>query len=113
MIKEWMPFDLWDVFILKNMYTKRVTSYHADCGKGFWDKQKALTHDQNCKCWKNPKFKTCISCKHKCLVNDHDVMEGIEHEFWQSNNCEHSNSGVPVHKDFSQIRKYCVFHQLK
>jgi hypothetical protein len=97
------------------MIAKKVTRYYADCGRGFWKKSQALTHDENCKCWKNPKFKTCISCKFKNFGED---SNGMEHEpqfleTWTTNNCEHSNSGSPVHEDFDHIIRYCSSHELK
>lgn len=97
------------------MESKKVTRYYAECGKGFWKKDRALSHEENCKCWKNPKIKGCMSCIHKNLVPD---SNGIEHEpqflqTWQTNNCEHSDLGAPVHKDFDHIRKYCPKYQPK
>jgi len=97
------------------MKTRRITRYYSDCGRGFWKKEQALSHDIKCTCWKNPKFKTCISCKHKNIVPD---SNGMEHEpqflhLFESNICEHSDSGVPAHEDFDHIRKYCPFHENK
>ena len=97
------------------MKAKKVTRYYADCGRGFWKKNQALTHDKNCKCWKNPKYKTCVSCKFKNMVAD---SNGMEHEpqfcqTWETNNCKHSDMGAPVHKDFEHIRKYCPEYQNK
>ena len=97
------------------MIKKRVTRYYSDCGRGFWKKETAITHDKNCKCWKNPKFKTCISCEFKNMVND---SNGMKHEpqfleTFQTNNCEFSDSGIPVHENFDHIRKYCPFHKQK
>lgn len=93
------------------MIAKKVTRYYSDCGRGFWVKSKAIAHDKNCKCWKNPKFKTCITCKNKKIVKD---SNGMEHEpqflqSWEVNNCKHSESGIPVHKDIEYIRKNCPF----
>ena len=59
------------------MIAKKVLRYYSDCGRGFWKKDQAIRHDENCKCWKNPKFKTCISCKYKNMVED---SNGMEHE---------------------------------
>lgn len=53
------------------MIKKKVTRYYAECGKGFWKKSTALTHELNCKCWKNPKNKTCLTCKKAEHVVDH------------------------------------------
>ena len=95
------------------MEIRRVTRYYSSCGRGFWKKEKAITHDENCKCWKNPILQSCVSCKHKYIVKD---SNGMEHEpqfleEFETNNCKHSDSGVPVHKDFSHIRKYCPFYE--
>ena len=97
------------------MKAVRVLRYYSDCGKGFWSKQKAILHDKNCKCWKNPKFKTCITCKHKNFIKD---SNGMEHEpqylqTWDSNECKNSEYGVPAHKDYEHIRKYCPFWEPK
>ena len=94
---------------------RKVTRYYSDCGRGFWKKQQAINHDKNCSCWKNPKFKTCISCKHKDIRVDSNGMEHEPYnlETWKFNNCNHSDSGIPAHKDFDFIRKYCPFYQSK
>jgi len=57
--------------------TKRVTSYYSPCRKGFWNKNAAEQHEKNCKCWTNPKFKTCKTCDWG--VDQHD-SNGMEHE---------------------------------
>ncbi|STZ28381.1 Uncharacterised protein [Myroides odoratus] len=97
------------------MYSKKVIRYYSDCGRGFWKKHQAMTHDENCKCWKNPKFKTCLTCVNQCIVNDSNGMEDEPQflETWKTNNCEHSGLGVPAHKDFDFIRKNCSKHELK
>jgi len=95
------------------MVSKKVIRYYSECGRGFWKKQQAIKHDSNCQCWKNPKFQCCISCKHKDIVKDSNGMEN-EPQFldtWDTNNCKHSVYGVPVHKDYDHIRKYCPFYQ--
>ena len=91
------------------MIAKKVTRYYSDCGRGFWKKDKAITHDKYCKCWKNPIFKGCLSCKHKCIIKDSNGMEN-EPQFlqtWDINKCKHSELGQPVHKDFDHIRQNC------
>lgn len=97
------------------MKSKKVTRYYSDCGKGFWSKQKALTHEEYCKCWKNPIFKTCLSCKHKNFVKDSNGMENEPQylQTWTENKCKNSEFGVPVHEDYEDIRKYCPHHELK
>ena len=97
------------------MIAKKVTRYYSDCGRGFWKKQTAITHDQNCKCWKNPVLKSCLSCKHKSFGKDSNGMES-EPQFlqtWDYNKCVNSESGIPVHEDFDHIRKNCAFYQHK
>jgi len=97
------------------MISKKVIRYYSDCGKGFWSKKKAITHDENCKCWKNPKLKSCLSCKHKCFIIN---SNGMEHEpqflqTWQENTCKHLESGVPVHENYEHIRKNCEHYTPK
>ena len=96
------------------MISKKVIRYYCDCGKGFWKKEKCLSHEENCKSWKNPKFKSCLTCKFKNIITDSNGMElePFNLETWQTNLCEHSTLGVPVHKDFNFIRKYCSKHEL-
>lgn len=97
------------------MITKKVVRYYSDCGRGFWKKQQAVRHDENCKCWKNPKFKTCLSCKLKDMVSDSNGMgsEPQHLETWTTNNCRNSDSGVAAHKDFDHIRSGCQFYEQK
>lgn len=97
------------------MYSKKVIRYYSDCGRGFWRKQTAITHDKNCKCWSNPKFRTCISCKFKNFGND---SNGMEHEpqylhNWQTNNCQHSENGKSVRDGFEHIIKDCKHYEHK
>lgn len=94
------------------MIAKKVTRYYAECGKGFWNKQKALNHESACKCWKNPKIKSCVSCKYRNIASDFDETDlGVES--WSVNNCKYSEFGIPIHKDFEFIRRNCKHHELK
>lgn len=86
------------------MESRKVIRYYSDCGRGFWKKQQALVHDENCKCWKNPKLYGCLSCANKHFIRDSDGAQS-----WDYNNCQNSESGVPVHEDFEHIRKNCSF----
>lgn len=97
------------------MIVKKVTRYYSECGRGFWKKQQAITHDINCKCWKNPKFKSCMSCIYKNFEKDSNGMEEEPYHLqtWDTNMCKYSDSGIPVHKDFEHIRKYCRFYKGK
>lgn len=97
------------------MISKKVTRYYSDCGKGFWRKQQALTHDENCKCWKNPRFQTCLTCKHKKFANDSNGMEDEPQflETWITNMCERVDSFVPAHKNANHIAIRCNMWELK
>ena len=58
------------------MKIKKVNRYYADgCNKGFWTKKSCLEHEKKCHCWKNPKNKTCRTCKHGVYFNDSDDYE--------------------------------------
>lgn len=97
------------------MKIKKVLRYYSDCGRGFWSKQKAIIHDVNCTCWKNPKFKSCMSCRHKKFVQD---SNGMEHEpqflhVFTTNMCKNADNSIPVHKDFEHIRKNCYYWENK
>lgn len=52
--------------------TKKVLRYYTPCGRGFWKKQTAIHHENICKCWKNPKYKTCKSCANHYVNYDPD-----------------------------------------
>ena len=91
------------------MIAKKVIRYYADCGRGFWKKQKALTHDKNCQCWVNEKHRTCLTCKHKNFAID---SNGMEHDpqylqTWVSNECCNQN-GIPAHENAQHIIKNCL-----
>lgn len=45
------------------MEKKTVVIYIADCGKKYQTKAGCIVHEQVCKCFTNPKFKACHTCK--------------------------------------------------
>ena len=45
------------------MEVKTVKIFIADCGKKYWSNSGCKGHEKNCKCWTNPKFKTCKTCE--------------------------------------------------
>lgn len=57
------------------MYSRRITRYYADCGRGFWKKSDCERHEVKCKCWSNPKFKTCNTCIFSEKIHDSNGME--------------------------------------
>jgi hypothetical protein len=54
------------------MISKKVIRYYADCGRAFWKKKACLAHEKVCKCWTNPKYKTCRTCKHSSVKTVHN-----------------------------------------
>lgn len=60
------------------MEEKLVKIYIADCGKKYHSRSGAIAHEKNCKCWTNPKHKTCLTCdwalnqdrRHMCFNED-------------------------------------------
>ena len=55
---------------------KEVKAYQCDCGRKFHTKKAAYLHETfACKCWTNPKFKTCKTCKFGKQVKDSNGME--------------------------------------
>lgn len=96
------------------MIAKKIIRYYSDCGRGFWKKQQAITHDKNCKCWKNPIHKTCLSCKFKNIINDSNGMED-EPQFlqtWKQNDCKNPEMDmdkmfIPAHENALEICIRC------
>lgn len=82
------------------MISKKVYRYYADCGKAFWTKRTCLNHESNCRCWNNPKFKTCLSCKHKKFTKNWDDTEHGTNE-WIENDC--LNPEFDYDKDFNSV----------
>jgi len=96
------------------MIAKKVIRYYSDCGRGFWKKQQAITHDENCKCWKNKKFKTCLTCKFENIIRDSNGMDD-EPQFlqtWLQNECKNPEMNLdtmfnPAHKNADHICINC------
>ena len=89
------------------MIIKTVTRYFADCGKEYKTKNSALYHDSYCKCWTNPKYKTCLSCKHKNFIKDSD-----DYRTWKVNDCKNPDFNfdemfVPAHENADHICINC------
>lgn len=87
------------------METKRVTRYISDCGKGFWKKSRCATHEENCKCWTNPKFKTCKTCKHGENVHDSNGMEDEPSQLHEWRQWECRNNEFDYDKHFTAAHK--------
>lgn len=87
------------------MRQKRVTRYISDCGKGFWDKKSCLNHEDRCRCWTNPKYKTCKTCLFGVQITD---SNGMEHEpallhTWRQWRCLNPKFNYDV--DFTQAHE--------
>jgi len=93
------------------MIKKRVTRYYSDCRKGFWNKQSCLNHEENCKCWTNPKNKTCKTCVHSNFIPyEGDTGDGAYFECQAINPVEW-HAGAPDGVDHLSVN--CKQHTLK
>jgi len=91
---------------------KEVRAWVTDCGKLYKYKQSAKNHERICKCWSNPKFKTCKTCKFGELhnyggeeISDPYPMKGPDDWKWKCNHVEPVDPDSPAftlvgHKDF-------------
>lgn len=105
------------------MWTKEVMRYYADgCNRGFWSKQGALNHEVVCKCWKNPKHKTCLTCTYS-KMNDYESSEGHYNgeEIFSSRkvrechneNFDYEKDFTPAHKNAPDVGINCTGWKLK
>jgi len=71
------------------MTIRKVTRYVSYCGRGYWKKSTCLSHEINCKCWTNPKLRTCKTCKFYTRYKDSNGMEHEPQYFqtWVQNEC--------------------------
>lgn len=96
------------------MRSKRVTRYYAECGKGFWKADRAAIHEDNCKCWGNPKNKTCKTCADGCYANyEEDTGDG---GYWECMNGDNKNDGhvndlIEIEVDYISVG--CEYHSVK
>lgn len=69
--------------------SKLVMRHFTECGREFKQKRSAIKHDLVCKCWSNPKHKTCKTCKHRYEGYDSNGMENDPAylESWKTANC--------------------------
>jgi len=84
------------------MKVVKRTRYIADCGKGFWNKNTCVYHESVCKCWKNPKHKTCLTCKFACKVKGDE----FEPQHMECTNSKVS-SFTPAHENAPDIAINC------
>lgn len=87
------------------MKIKKVNRYYSDCGRGFWSKKACLKHEENCKCWTNPAFRTCKTC---IFAREYNDSNGMEHEpqflqTWRGIEC--TNPNFDHDTDFNQAHE--------
>ena len=96
------------------MISKKVTRYYSICGRAFWKKKDCLNHEDRCKCWTNPKFKTCKTCIFGKRIVD---SNGMEHEpinahTWKTWEClnpkfDYDKHFTPAHKNADDLCINC------
>jgi hypothetical protein len=69
-----------------------VPRYVAECGRRFSNKKSCQTHEANCKCWTNPKYKTCKTCKFARFGWDSD-----DNRSWRTTDCENPSFDYDKH----------------
>jgi len=90
------------------MKTKKVLRYYADCGKGFWKKVTALDHETSCKCWTNPRNKTCKTCKYgEKIPYEPDTGDGA---YYECNHPNHNEEHAGAPKGIKYISVKCYDH---
>lgn len=52
-----------------------IKAWKCECGKNYFTKKAAYLHEKVCKCWTNPKWRTCKTCKFGKLTTDTNGME--------------------------------------
>lgn len=90
------------------MKVRRVLRYISDCGRGYWSKAACLAHEAVCKCWTNPKNRTCKTCEFGRHVRD-DVDPGAD-TYWEclnDNNPNDDHTGGPEGVDYISV--HCVY----
>jgi len=95
------------------MIVKQVTRYYADCGKAYWNKYSCLRHEKVCKCWTNPKFRTCKTCKFGRLGRITDVLDNPYSPFLDSTiiwQCDNPKFDFKIHfkKAHEKAEDLCI-----
>lgn len=97
-----------------SMIAKRVTRYYAECGRAFWKKDACIRHEEFCKCWTNPKHRTCKSCKHMRVVKDNNGMQDEPHllDTWRMIECknpvfDYDKHFTPAHEKAADLCINC------
>ena len=83
------------------MNSKKVLRYYSACGKGFWKKQMCLLHEINCKCWSNPRHRTCKTCLHGDHKTDSDGYRTWS--YWDCEEGVEEHTGGPDGVDYISV----------
>lgn len=80
------------------MKIRNCKRYIADCGKGFWSKAACLDHEENCRCWTNPAFKTCKTCKfNREYIDSNGMGESPYLHTWRAMECTNPEFDYDTH----------------
>lgn len=90
------------------MLIKKVTRYYAECGKGFWKRDRAINHEKACKCWDNPKNKTCKTCCYG--VHHKSDLDTGEPAYWECSNHDFNGEHVSGLDGVDYISVNCEFY---
>lgn len=76
-----------------------IKAYRCDCGKVYVTKSACVKHEKVCKSWKNPKHRTCKTCKFGKQVWDTNGMENDPHSLqsWQIWQCDNPEFNYNIH----------------
>lgn len=98
------------------MIAKKVTRYYAECGRGYCNKSACEQHERVCKCWKNPKHRTCLTCAKYSKHTEVDEGQGY-YNAYTVNDCNHVSIDesilTPCHENAPDIYKNCPYWVLK
>lgn len=97
-----------------------TVAYKCDCGKKYHSKTSAKKHEANCKCWTNPKYKTCKTCVFSRQIRD---SNGMEHDTrylqtWTEWRCDNPEFNydlhfTPAHEKASDLNINCSLWKSK
>lgn len=80
------------------MEKKQITVFISDCGKKYFSQSGCKSHEKGCKCWTNPKHKTCLTCDH---------YEGSSYEYFDCAKMSSHTPPTPPHVNAPNINANC------
>jgi hypothetical protein len=95
------------------MEIKQVTIFIADCGKKYWSRSGCKAHEKVCKCWTNPKHKTCLTCAFSANYSDCEGEQSFHSGgvFCNSPEFEYDKHFTPAHENASDLCINCPLWQ--